>query len=88
MVEAWIRSLIHVKHIKHLTLKNFICPFRPNPTITLDLPPESFSHPCLDSLTLSRYNIETSHAFDNCWNIKKLELTGISAGVGVFNVIS
>ncbi|ESQ56052.1 hypothetical protein EUTSA_v10027448mg [Eutrema salsugineum] len=87
MVEAWIRSLIHVKHIKHLTLKNFICPFRPNPTITLDLPPESFSHPCLDSLTLSRYNIETSHAFDNCWNIKKLELTGISAGVGVFNVV-
>lgn len=88
MVEAWIRSLIHEKHIKHLTLENFLCPFMPNvKPITPDLPPNSFSHPNLESVVLGRYNFETPHAFNNCWNLKNLSLYAIFAEIEVFNAV-
>ncbi|XP_024004849.1 putative F-box protein At1g67390 [Eutrema salsugineum] len=88
MVDAWIRSLIHVKHIKHLTLINYLCPFRPNTKpVTLDLPPNSFSHPYLKSLHLGRYHIKTPLSFNNCGNLMNLELTGILAEAGVFNAV-
>lgn len=88
MVEAWIRSLIHVKHVQHLTLTNFYSRFIANTksSITLELPPESFSHPNLISLHLSRYNLKDPHAFQNCWNLKKLKLIGVFAEIEVFNV--
>ncbi|CAA7017318.1 unnamed protein product [Microthlaspi erraticum] len=88
MVQAWIRALIHEKRIKHLTLENFPCPFKPNvKPITLDLPPSSFSHPNLESLILRRYNFETPHAFSNCCNLKNLTLSTIFAEIEVFNVV-
>ncbi|CAE6195276.1 unnamed protein product [Arabidopsis arenosa] len=87
MVEAWIRSLIHVKHVKHLTLINCFGPFVPNSILTLDLPPKSFSHPNLKSLHLGRYNLKDPHGFDNCWNLKKLKLIAVFAEIEVFNVV-
>ncbi|CAH2079093.1 unnamed protein product [Thlaspi arvense] len=88
MVEAWIRSLIHVKHVKHLTLVNFIFSLRPpKKPITLDLPSETFSHPNLQTLILGRFNFETPHAFNNCGNLKTLTLAGIFAQIGVLNVV-
>lgn len=101
MFETWIQSLVHVKHTKSLTLINFSVRSnqntkskpnnKPKPNtatyITLDLPPKSFSHPTLDSLMLGQYNLETPHAFSNCWNLKNLKLVGISAEIGVFNAV-
>ncbi|VVB01095.1 unnamed protein product [Arabis nemorensis] len=57
MLESWIQSLVHVKHVNHLTLVN------------------------------CRYNLKSPHAFNSCWNLKKLKLVGISAEIGVFNVV-
>lgn len=87
MVEAWIRSLIHVKHVKDLTLVNCFRPFLVTSILTLDLPPKSFSHPNLKSLHLGRYTLKDPHGFDNCWNLKQLKLIAVFAEIEVFNVV-
>ncbi|CAA7045380.1 unnamed protein product [Microthlaspi erraticum] len=88
MMEAWIRSLIHEKRIKHLTLENDLCPFKRNiKHITPDLPPNSFSNQNLESLALGGYNFEAPHAFNNCWNLKRLTLYAIFAEIEVINVV-
>lgn len=86
VVESWIQSLIHQKHTKHLTLENYFEP-KSKSRITLDLPPESLSHPDLESLSLSFYTLEAPHAFNNCWNLKRLKLHGIFAEIGVLNEV-
>ncbi|KAL0702148.1 hypothetical protein Bca4012_058270 [Brassica carinata] len=87
MLESWIQSLVNVKHIKDLTLENFSPGSKSNnrSNVTLDLPPRSFSHPDLTSLSLSQYNLKAAHAFYDCCNLKNLKLIGISAEVEVFN---
>lgn len=85
--ETWIQSLIHEKHTKHLILLNCRSKSNTKSNITLELPPKLFSHPNLNSLLLDQYNLETPYAFSNCWNLKNLKLLGISAEIGVFNVV-
>ncbi|EOA18136.1 hypothetical protein CARUB_v10006599mg [Capsella rubella] len=88
-VEAWIHSLIHVKHVKHLNLVNYIIRFiaKTKTNYTLDLPPQSFSHPNLESFYLGRYNLKDPHAFRSCSNLKSLKLVGVFAEIEVFNAV-
>ncbi|CAH8376701.1 unnamed protein product [Eruca vesicaria subsp. sativa] len=96
MLEFWIQSLVNVKHIKDLTLENFshsweskyksICTWG-HGDVTLDLPPRSFSHPSLTSLSLGQYSLEAPHAFYDCLNLKNLKLIGISADIKVLHAV-
>ncbi|CAH2079095.1 unnamed protein product [Thlaspi arvense] len=88
MVEDWIRPLIHVHHVKHLTVVNSLFSFcGNNRPLTLNLPPETFSHPNLQTLILDQYNFETPDAFNNCGNLKTLTLAGIFAEIGALNAV-
>ncbi|CAA7046524.1 unnamed protein product [Microthlaspi erraticum] len=87
VVENWIQLLIHQKHIKQLSLESYLEPARKPTRITLNLPPESLSHPNLKSLSLGSYAFNAPHAFNNCRNLKRLKLDGILAEVEVFNEI-
>ncbi|CAA7036980.1 unnamed protein product [Microthlaspi erraticum] len=86
VVENWIQLLIHQKHIKHLSIQSHLEP-EDKPRITLHLPPESLSHPNLESLSLGSYGFKAPHAFNNCWNLKRLKLDGIFAKIGVLNEV-
>ncbi|CAA7036981.1 unnamed protein product [Microthlaspi erraticum] len=85
-VESWIQSLTHQKHTKDLTLENHF-EGKSESRITLNLPPGTLSHPDLESLSLSCYTLEAPHAFNNCWNLKRLNLDGILAEIGVMNEV-
>ncbi|KAL0865337.1 hypothetical protein Bca101_044455 [Brassica carinata] len=85
-LEAWIRSLIHVKHTKYLALERF-CAYRGEKACVLHLPPNIFSHPMLTSLLLSRYKFEFAHPFNNCNNLIVLKLYKIKVEVDVLNTI-
>ncbi|KAL0723783.1 hypothetical protein Bca4012_038382 [Brassica carinata] len=85
-LEAWIRSLIHVKHTKYLALERF-CAYRGEKARVLHLPPNIFSHPMLTSLLLSRYKFEFAHPFNNCNNLIVLKLYKIKVEVDVLNTI-
>ncbi|CAN8324531.1 unnamed protein product [Cochlearia groenlandica] len=88
MVEAWIRTLIHVKQTQHLKLVQYLCSCKPNhETITLDLPLETFSNPNLISLDLSTYEFISPHAFRNCGNLKNLELVCRFLKIEDFNLV-
>ncbi|CAA7036209.1 unnamed protein product [Microthlaspi erraticum] len=84
-LETWIRTLIHVKRTKDLSLIN-CTDLRWRPSV-LHLPPNTFSHPTLTSLYLRRYDLEAAHAFNNCRNLVVLSLLKIRGGVGVFNAV-
>lgn len=83
---TWIRSLIHVKHTKYLSLERFRV-YRGERARVLHLPPNIFSHPTLTSLLLSRYKFEFAHAFNNCNNLMILKLYKIKVEVDVLNTI-
>ncbi|CAH8320209.1 unnamed protein product [Eruca vesicaria subsp. sativa] len=85
MLKFWVQLLVIVKHTKDLTLENFSLNRKRN--VTLDLPPRSFSHPSLTSLSLGRYKLEAPHAFSDGRNLKNLKLIGISAEIEVFNAV-
>ncbi|CAN8284413.1 unnamed protein product [Cochlearia groenlandica] len=86
MFKTWIQSLVNVKHVNHLSLVNFLIP-NTKYNVTLHLPPNSFSHPNLISLLLGQYNLQASHAFIHCCNLKTLKLVDISADIKVFNEV-
>ncbi|KAF8103516.1 hypothetical protein N665_0188s0447 [Sinapis alba] len=89
VLKFWIQSLVNVKHIKDLTLENFSPGWESNnrSNVKMDLPPRSFSHPSLTSLSLRGYNLEAPHAFYDCWNLKNLKLFGISTEIEVLNAV-
>ncbi|XP_010457880.1 PREDICTED: putative F-box protein At1g67390 [Camelina sativa] len=84
-LEAWIRTLIHVKGTKSLSLLNHLGHNRR--ASMLHLLPNTFSHPALTSLSLYRYDFETANPFNKCDNLMILQLGRICAEVGVFNTI-
>ncbi|CAN8232032.1 unnamed protein product [Cochlearia groenlandica] len=85
MVEAWIRSLVHVKQTKHLKLVNSISHPVQATLRQLDLPLESFSHEKLETLYLGWYSLKATHGFNNIKNLKNVKLNCVFAEIRVFN---
>ncbi|VVA99447.1 unnamed protein product [Arabis nemorensis] len=85
MLESWIQSLIHVKHTKTLVLLNLLGHRKRARVINLS--PNMFSHPTLETLYMNRYDLETAHAFNGCHNLLVLKLEKICVEVGVLNTI-
>ncbi|CAE5964573.1 unnamed protein product [Arabidopsis arenosa] len=85
---SWIQSLTSVKHTKNLILANFNGHLVPTiEAYVLNLSPEIFYHPKLRTLSLYQYILQDAHAFNNCRNLKHLELLQIFAEIGVFNEV-
>ncbi|AAD30588.1 Hypothetical protein [Arabidopsis thaliana] len=88
MLASWIQSLTSMKHTKNLILANFNGRFAPTgEDNVLKLSTETFNHPSLRTLSLYQYILQDAQAFNNCKNLKYLDLFQIFAEVDVFNEV-
>ncbi|KAG7652157.1 putative F-box domain, leucine-rich repeat domain superfamily, F-box-like domain superfamily [Arabidopsis thaliana] len=88
MLASWIQSLTSMKHTKNLILANFNGRFAPTgEDNVLKLSTETFNHPSLRTLSLYQYILQDAQAFNNCKNLKYLDLFQIFAEVDVFNKV-
>ncbi|KAL1219215.1 F-box protein [Cardamine amara subsp. amara] len=84
----WIQTVTSEKQTKELTLVNYTgCLGHFDGHNSLQLPPSAFSYPSLTSLSLTRYSLIGTHAFNNCCNLKTLKLLNIIAYVSDLNSV-
>ncbi|XP_010500367.1 PREDICTED: F-box protein At3g60790-like [Camelina sativa] len=88
MLDSWIQILTSIKKTKKLILGNFNGRLLPTPeSNVLKLSPNTFNHPYLTTVSLYQYILKDAHAFNNCKNLKHLELHQIFGEVSVFNKV-